>query len=111
MSVMPALVEWLVGLLVLAGGAFCLIGSIGLLRMPTFFSRLHGPGKASTMGVLCVLIGAMFHFFGSEQGFAMRELLISGFIAVTAPVGAYLLGKAGLDANLPGSKPPDNPAP
>ena len=46
-------------ILLLIGGAFILIGSIGLIKMPDFFMRLHGPTKATTLGMAGVLIAAM----------------------------------------------------
>lgn len=98
------LLEILISVLVVASGVFSLIGSIGLARMPDFFSRLHGPGKASTLGMLCALVAAALYFSSIGQVLYLRELLLAAFIAVTAPVSAYVLGRAALHRNLPGSK-------
>lgn len=98
------LLEILISVLVVASGVFSLIGSIGLVRMPDFFSRLHGPGKASTLGMLCALVAAALYFSAVGGVLYLRELLLAAFIAVTAPVSAYVLGRAALHRNLPGSK-------
>ena len=48
---MDSLIEWLVSASVIIGGVFALVGSIGLARLPDFYTRLHGPTKATTLGV------------------------------------------------------------
>ncbi|HZP88182.1 MAG TPA: monovalent cation/H(+) antiporter subunit G, partial [Burkholderiales bacterium] len=50
--------EWLVSLALLIGAFFTLVGSIGLLRFPDFFSRLHAPTKASTLGLSAILLAS-----------------------------------------------------
>ena len=52
--------EWAVAFFLLLGGSFVLIGSIGLSRMPDFFMRLHGPTKATTLGMGGILLGSIF---------------------------------------------------
>jgi multicomponent K+:H+ antiporter subunit G len=54
--------EVLVSALVVLGGLFCLLGSIGLARLPDVFMRLHGPGKATTLGVGCVALASVTYF-------------------------------------------------
>lgn len=49
--------EWAIAFFLLLGGSFVLIGSIGLTRMPDFFMRLHGPTKATTLGMGGILLG------------------------------------------------------
>ena len=48
---MSTFAEYAVSALLLVGGAFTLIGAIGLARLPDFYTRLHGPTKATTVGV------------------------------------------------------------
>lgn len=83
-------------ILILFGAIFALIGSIGLLRFPDIFTRLHGPTKATTLGVGGVLLGTiLFLLLQGERG-VIRELLITVFLFLTAPVSAHLLAKAAL---------------
>ena len=82
--------------LILFGASFALVGSIGLVRFPDIFTRLHGPTKATTLGVGGVLLGTIaFLSLQGETG-AIRELLITVFLFLTAPVSAHLIAKAAL---------------
>lgn len=81
---------------VLVGGAFALLGSIGLARLPDFFTRLHGPTKATTLGVGSLVIGSMIHLGSQGNGLSLRELAITLFLFITAPVSAHLLAKVAL---------------
>lgn len=90
------LTEIVVSLLVLIGGAFALLGSIGLARLPDFFSRLHGPTKATTLGVGAVVVASLVDVTAAEPGLGLRELAITLFLFITAPVSAHLLSKAAL---------------
>jgi multicomponent K+:H+ antiporter subunit G len=93
------MLDILVSLMLVLGSFFLLIGSIGLVRLPDFFMRLHGPTKATTLGVGGMLLAAMFSSF--NHGFSLRELLITLFLFVTAPVSGFLLGQVGLRRRLP----------
>lgn len=56
---MPFWIEALVAFFLLVGCSFALIGAIGLYRLPDFFTRLHGPTKATTLGVGHALCGSL----------------------------------------------------
>ena len=71
--------------LVLAGAALAFVGSLGLVRLDSFFERVHPPTMGATLGTALVLIGSMVAF-GS-----LREVLIGFFIISTTPVGYLLL--------------------
>ena len=90
------MIEILSAVLILFGATFALIGSLGLVRFPDVFMRLHGPTKATTLGVGALLVGVIVYLV--SQGFpgAIRELLITIFLFLTAPVSAHLLGKVAL---------------
>jgi len=87
------LLEALTSVLIIVGGAFALLGSIGLARLPDFLTRLHGPTKATTLGVGALLIGSMVHLNSQGNAFSLRELAITLFLFITAPVSAHLLSK------------------
>lgn len=93
------LAEIVTSLLVLIGGAFALLGSIGLARLPDFFSRLHGPTKATTLGVGAVVIASVVDTAAVEPGLGLRELAITLFLFITAPVSAHMLSKAALSGH------------
>lgn len=90
------MIEILVSLFLLIGAGFALIGSLGLVRWPDFFMRLHGPTKATTLGVGGMLIASSLHFSHRLDGISLHEVLITLFLFVTAPVSAHLLAKTAL---------------
>lgn len=92
------LAEILTSLLLLIGAGFALIGSIGLWRLPDIFTRLHGPTKATTLGVGSILIASII-FFSVTEGLSLHELLVSIFLFITAPVSAHLIARAALHRN------------
>lgn len=76
---MSAGLDYLVAGLLLTGGAFALIGSFGLARLRDFYKRLHGPTKATTLGVGCILIGSSLTLSVLRPGVSVHELLITVF--------------------------------
>lgn len=101
--------EMLLSILILAGALFTFIGSLGLVRLRDFYTRLHAPTKATTLGVGSLLIASALYFSTQGEGVSLHELLITLFLFITAPVSAHLLAKAALHQRLPGS--PDAPGP
>ncbi len=91
-------VELLVSALLLVGGFFALVGSIGLARLPDFFMRLHAPTKATTLGVGSVVVALLVHSSAVAGQAKLGELAISLFLFITAPVVAHVLSKAAIKA-------------
>jgi len=83
-------------LLVLAGASLALIGSIGLLRMKTFYERVHPPTMGTTLGTSLVLIGSMVFFTFHESRPVLHEILIGVFMTLNTPVTYMLLLRAAL---------------
>lgn len=96
-----SLIQALISFFLIAGGAFALIGSIGLARLPDLFTRLHGPTKATTLGVGGILIASVLHFSTQGEGISLHELLVTLFLFATAPVSAYLIARAALHLRAP----------
>ena len=91
--------------LLAVGCFFVLVGSIGLLKLSEFYKRLHAPTKASTLGVGCVLAASVgYHAFTGTDP-QPRELLITAFLFVTAPISAHLMAKAALALHM-AERPP-----
>jgi multicomponent K+:H+ antiporter subunit G len=82
--------------LVLAGALLAFLGSLGLLRMKTFFERVHPPTMGSTLGTVLVLAGSLLYFTTAESRLVLHEILIAVFVTVTTPVTYLLLGRAAL---------------
>lgn len=97
--------------LVLVGAAFTFVGSLGLVRFKDFYTRLHAPTKATTLGVGCLLIASSVFFSVTEDALSLHEILVSVFLFITAPISAHLLAKAALHLALPSVTPlPPSPA-
>jgi len=88
--------EYLLVLLILIGAVFTLVGSIGLFKLPDFYMRLHGPTKASTLGVGAMLIASAIYFSMKNGAISLHEILVTLFLFITAPIGAHLMAKAAL---------------
>jgi multicomponent K+:H+ antiporter subunit G len=83
-------------LLVFAGALLAFLGSLGLLRMKTFFERVHPPTMGTTLGTVLVLAGSLLYFTALESRLVLHEILIALFVTVTTPVTYLLLGRAAL---------------
>jgi len=92
--------EWIISILLLIGGSFVLVGSIGLVKMPDFFMRLHGPTKATTLGMASLLTAAMVFFSTTQAGLSVKEILISLFLVLTAPISGYMMIKSAIHHKL-----------
>lgn len=97
---MSTAVEVLISVFLLIGAFFALVGSIGLARLPDFYMRLHGPSKATTLGVGGIIIGSVIFFSTRGEGLSLHELLIALFLFITAPVSAHIVAKAALHLKL-----------
>jgi multicomponent Na+:H+ antiporter subunit G len=86
--------------LMIGGVLFLLTGSIGLLRLPDFYTRSHATGKVDTMGIMMLLAGMAVY-----SGFTLTSaklLVIIGFVTATSPVATHALLRRAL---LHGQKP------
>lgn len=81
-------------ILLIGGGLLTLIGSIGLLRLPDFYSRMHPPTMGTTLGAGSVLIASMLVSSAALHRPVIHEVLITLFVVMTAPVTAILLMQA-----------------
>ena len=98
------IVQVVVAFLLVVGGLFTLIGAIGFVRFKDFFMRLHAPTKASTLGVGGLLLASMLYHWGLGEPW-LRELLVTLFLFVTAPVSANLMAQAALHLRLKSRAP------
>ena len=84
----------------LFGTFFILVGAFGLVKLDDFFRRLHAPTKASTLGVGCILAASVGYHLVLGEDPQPRELLITVFLFITAPVSAHMMAKAALSLML-----------
>ena len=85
-----------VALLLLVGAGLALVGSFGLLRLGSFYERVHAPTLGTTLGIGCVLIASMLFFSVLQTRFVLHEILIAAMMVITTPVTLMLLARAAL---------------
>lgn len=91
---MDFLAEFLISALVVVGGVFGLVGSFGLAKLPDLMTRLHGPTKATSLGVGSVLFASMAFILWNDAVVSTHELLITLFLFLTAPITANFIAKS-----------------
>ncbi len=98
--------ELVISLLLVIGGVFGLIGSIGLLKLRQPMQRLHAPTKATTIGVGAVLLASIIYAATVLDDPSWQEVLIMVFLFITSPVTANFLSKAHLHRTIPADSLP-----
>lgn len=86
------------GILLALGCFFIIVASIGIIRFPDFFSRIHPAGKSDTLGQLLILSGLAVY-----EGFTLvsiKLLIIFTFILIANPTATQALAKAAFVAGL-----------
>mgnify|MGYP003490348646 FL=1 len=95
-AALPLWAEITIAAMVLTGATNALLGSWGLLRLKTYFERVHAPSIIATMGCWCIMLGTIVYFSLQGQGLALHALLIALFVAITVPVTNIFLVRAAL---------------
>lgn len=96
---MDVVINYLTGILIVVGAAFALVASVGLLRLPEFYTRMHAASKAGTLGACVMLIAVAI--YTDDAAVASRALAGVVFFLLTAPISAHLLAKAAYAAGYP----------
>ena len=106
---LPLWAAIVVAFFLLVGASLTLIGAIGLLRLPTFYERIHAPTLGTSWGIGCIMIASMVFFSVSSRGLVLHEILVGIFVTVTTPVTFMLLARAALyrDRTARNGKVPD----
>jgi multicomponent K+:H+ antiporter subunit G len=90
----PTLAAMLTALFLVLGAAITLIGSLGLLRLRTFYQRVHAPTLGTTLGTAFIAIASMIYFSTAGMRPVLHELLIIIFVIVTTPITLMILVRA-----------------
>ena len=85
-----------VAILMVAGATLGLIGSLGLIRLRSFYDRIHAPTLGTTLGIGFILLASMLFFSVLQTRLVVHEVLITVFVIVTTPVTLMLLARAAL---------------
>ena len=95
MSYVLDILSWL---LIIIGSYFSIVGAIGVLRFPDFFTRLHAAGLTDTLGAWSILCGLILQCDSFLT--IIKLILVLIFIFFTSPTGTHALARAGLASNL-----------
>jgi multicomponent Na+:H+ antiporter subunit G len=95
------LIAVIVSGLLLIGLVFTFAGSLGLLRLPDIFCRMHATGKSSTLGVISIVLASFVYFSATEAGASIKELLTIVFVFLGGPVGAHMIARAAYRSQVP----------
>ncbi|MBX3674238.1 MAG: monovalent cation/H(+) antiporter subunit G [Burkholderiales bacterium] len=93
-AALPPWAAAVTALLVVAGSLLALVGSIGLLRMKTFYERVHPPTMGTTLGIGLVLVASMVYFTVTQSRPVLHEILVGVFMTMNTPVTYVLLVRA-----------------
>ncbi len=107
MNTLASLPDWaalIVIFMLVLGGCIVFIGTLGMLRLATFYQRMHGPAISITLGAGCILIASMILFTAAQARLVVHELLITVFVMMTAPVVSMLLMRMAVYRDLRGHK-------
>jgi multicomponent K+:H+ antiporter subunit G len=104
---LPAWAALSVAFFVVFGAVLTLIGSVGLLRLATFYQRMHAPTLGTSLGSAGILIGSIIFFSFQGTRPVVHEILLMIFVTVTTPVSFILLMKA--TRSRPTTKQPEQP--
>lgn len=96
MSTLPLWVAIPTALLLVIAGLVTLTGSLGLLRLPTFNTRIHAPTMGNTLGIFCVLLASIFIASYLEHRPILHPILITVLLVITSPSTAILLMRAAI---------------
>jgi len=91
--------------LIIIGTFFFFTATVGLLRFPDFYTRMHATGKGDTLGALLILIGVAL--YNLHDGLSLSAILVSikimfiaVFIFIAIPTATHAITRAGLDAGV-----------
>lgn len=93
------MIDWLAALLLVAGGGFCLVAGLGIVRFRDVYARMHAATKAGTFGLVLIVAGAILVADG--WGEVAETAAVFVFLIATAPVGSHLVGRAAFRTRAP----------
>jgi len=109
----PLLAAVVVAVCLLAGALLVLAGTVGLVRLGTFYQRVHAPTLGTSMGMLLILASSIVYFSATRDRLVLHEILIAVFLTLTTPISLMLVVRAALyrdrqagDASVPPIAPP-----
>ena len=110
---LPVWAALLVAAFLILGAGLTLLGSFGLVRLRSFYDRIHAPTLGVSSGTAGIVMASMILFTVLQSRPVVHEILIGIFVTVTTPVTLMLLGRAALyrdraerNPDVPSTNPP-----
>ena len=97
---LPGWAALIVSLLLIVGASIVLIGALGLVRLRTFYQRIHGPAITVSLGAGSLLLASMLYFTVARSRPVVHELIITVFVLLTAPVVSIMIMRAAVYRDL-----------
>ena len=95
---MTTLIDALSWVCLVGGGLFCVVGAIGLLRMPDFYTRMHAASVIETLGAGLILLGLMLQ--AGLTLVAVKLLMVGVLIFFASPTATHALARAAMVRGL-----------
>lgn len=92
----PLWLAIIVALLALGGSVLTMLGCFGLIRLDSFYERIHSPTLGTSFGTIGIVLASIVYFSVTGGRPAVHEILILIFVSVTTPVTLMLLARAAL---------------
>lgn len=95
---MTAWLDALSWICLVGGGFFCVVGAVGMLRMPDFYTRMHAASVIETLGAGLILLGLML-----QAGFtlvAVKLMIVGLLIFFASPTATHALARAAMARGL-----------
>jgi len=93
-----ALIDTVTIILGIIGAFFFLVGTIGLLRLPDFYSRTHAATKCDTIGAGSILVAlAVFRGFDPDS---LKIIVLAGLVLLSSPTAGHMLARSAYRAGL-----------
>lgn len=96
MTTVELIISIAAAILIVLSGIITFTGTLGLVRLRHFYSRMHAPTLGNTLGVFCMLVAMILIFSFIHQKFLIHPLIITALLIITSPVTAILLMRAGI---------------
>lgn len=93
---LPVWAAVVVSACLLGGAALVLTGAIGLVRLRSFYQRVHAPTLGTTLGMALILTSSIVFFSVSRGRLVLHEILIAVFLTLTTPISLMLVVRAAL---------------
>lgn len=103
MNALHAIPDWaaaIAAFLLVLGATVVLIGALGLLRLRTFYQRMHGPAITITLGAGSILLASVVYFTAAQARPVVHEAIIAAFVMATAPVVSMMIMRAAVYRDL-----------